>query len=539
MVAARLEGLAREIPIQIVRVRKVRILRELIPRVELARVGGAVADGVIRERLIERQRVRGARQPVEAIVAKALRPSPIRERRPISDGIVDIVGFVDLRAAADNLMQQIGDLTGRIVRVGRLRAVRQRDAGPARQRIVRVGRGVVARERARLDFPVRQGPVVQPHFVQQPGHKPRRHRRELPQGGGPPGPRIDVAPRRLRPEEGPIQVEPAGVARPHGGDPVPLPGSQRHGHDEIVLIGRAIAHQEAQRRRRARPGVRRVKLHQVELIVGRPRNLIHQRLIGRQRLELHQELDRERAGAEIHGGGVGEAHIIIDPIQTERLPRLPGGKRGAVLQGAVVAVLTVLRRPLARPPTDEPGHRRAARPGRARERREPVQRIVGIRVRARRVRERQPIAGLVVRVGQRHAWLIRGARGGHGGQAVGQIRGHREHTIGVRDTSQVADGIIRVAGNLTPRQRLAEELIHRVIGEADRLVLRGDPREQVIRAVVRVGHTVSARKRDGCERPRGGVVGVIGREIPWQRQGTQSTTGVIAERQRLAIGTGD
>src|SRR5439155_16583399 len=95
-----------------------------------------------------------------------------------------------------------------------------------------------------------------------------------------------------------------------------------------------------------------------------------------QRPELDPELDREVAGANIHGGGVGDADKIIPPVQAERLAHAPGGKGGAALQRAVIAVLAVGRRPLPPPPTHQAARRRAARPGRARERREPVQRIV-------------------------------------------------------------------------------------------------------------------------------------------------------------------
>ena len=114
MVAAALEGLARQIPVQIVRVREIGILRELIPCIELARVGRAIPDRIIRERLIEGQRVGGGRQPVEPIIAEILHTALIGEARAIPDRVVHIISLIDLRAGGENLVQDVLHLARRV-----------------------------------------------------------------------------------------------------------------------------------------------------------------------------------------------------------------------------------------------------------------------------------------------------------------------------------------------------------------------------------------------------------------------------------------
>ena len=59
MVPTALERLFGEVPVQIVRVREIGILSELVADIVQAAIGGAVADRIVTERLIERQRMRG------------------------------------------------------------------------------------------------------------------------------------------------------------------------------------------------------------------------------------------------------------------------------------------------------------------------------------------------------------------------------------------------------------------------------------------------------------------------------------------------
>ena len=55
-----------------------------------------------------------ASEPVKLIIAEALKTTPIRQAGPITDGIIDIVGLVDLAASRGELMRDAGDLTGGI-----------------------------------------------------------------------------------------------------------------------------------------------------------------------------------------------------------------------------------------------------------------------------------------------------------------------------------------------------------------------------------------------------------------------------------------
>ena len=81
--------------------------------------GGAIAHRVIGEGLrIEQERMAGGGQAIQLITAKRLRPSAIRQAGPVADPVIDIVRLVDLAAGGGQLMQNVGDLTCRIVGIG-------------------------------------------------------------------------------------------------------------------------------------------------------------------------------------------------------------------------------------------------------------------------------------------------------------------------------------------------------------------------------------------------------------------------------------
>ncbi len=56
-----------------------------------------------------------AGESIELIIPKRLASSPIRQTRPIADGVVGIRGLVDRGTRRRQLMEDLGDLTGRIV----------------------------------------------------------------------------------------------------------------------------------------------------------------------------------------------------------------------------------------------------------------------------------------------------------------------------------------------------------------------------------------------------------------------------------------
>ncbi len=70
-----------------------------------------------------------------------MRPASVRQTRPIPHGIVDIGGLVDLCARRRELVQNLGDLTSRIIAVGRLRTVGERHCRPPREGVVGKGGG--------------------------------------------------------------------------------------------------------------------------------------------------------------------------------------------------------------------------------------------------------------------------------------------------------------------------------------------------------------------------------------------------------------
>lgn len=95
------------------------IRRELVPGIHHRAAGCPIPHRVIREGLRRgEQGMGGRRQPIQPIIPKRLRSSPIRQARAIADIVVDIVRLVDLRAGRDDLVQDVGHLRGRIVGVG-------------------------------------------------------------------------------------------------------------------------------------------------------------------------------------------------------------------------------------------------------------------------------------------------------------------------------------------------------------------------------------------------------------------------------------
>ena len=57
----------------------------------------------------------GTGQPIQLVIAKRLRAPSIRQTGPIADGIIDIVGPVDLAAGGRELMANCGLPIGGIV----------------------------------------------------------------------------------------------------------------------------------------------------------------------------------------------------------------------------------------------------------------------------------------------------------------------------------------------------------------------------------------------------------------------------------------
>lgn len=81
-------------------------------------------------------------QPVEVVVPKRLGSTLVRQRGSVPHPVIEIVRFIDLGTGRGQLVEDVRDLRGGIVGVGRLGAVRQGHRRPA-------GEGVL-RETARL-----------------------------------------------------------------------------------------------------------------------------------------------------------------------------------------------------------------------------------------------------------------------------------------------------------------------------------------------------------------------------------------------------
>ena len=67
-----------------------------------------------------------AGESIQLVVAESLIPSSIRQTRPIADRVVDVVGFVDLRAGGRELVQDLGDPRRGIMRIAHCRLICRR-----------------------------------------------------------------------------------------------------------------------------------------------------------------------------------------------------------------------------------------------------------------------------------------------------------------------------------------------------------------------------------------------------------------------------
>lgn len=110
------QGLARQVAVVIVLIAVRRIRGELIPGVDDAAARCSVAHWVIGEALWRgQQRMARTGQPIQRIIAEALRAAPIRQTGPIPHRVVEIVGFINLGTRGGELVEDLGDLTGGIV----------------------------------------------------------------------------------------------------------------------------------------------------------------------------------------------------------------------------------------------------------------------------------------------------------------------------------------------------------------------------------------------------------------------------------------
>lgn len=100
--------------------------------------------------------------------------------------------------------------------------------------------------------------------------------------------------------------------------------------------------------------------------------------------------------------------------------------------------------------------------------------------------------------------------------------GHRQRAVGVGHRQEVPHCTIRITGHEITRQRLAQQLIHRVVRKGNLLQLRRDPLREIVIAVVLVGFDVAQRVGGGeqsvaiiIHKGRGLVLGVLDRqEVP-------------------------
>ncbi len=110
------ERYPREIPVVVVLVAVRGIGGELVAGIDHRAVGRAIADRIIGKGLARRrQRVTRAGQPIEWIIAEALRASSVRQAGPIPHRVIDVVRLIDLAAGGRELVEDIRDLTGGIV----------------------------------------------------------------------------------------------------------------------------------------------------------------------------------------------------------------------------------------------------------------------------------------------------------------------------------------------------------------------------------------------------------------------------------------
>ena len=110
------QGLPRQIAVVVVLIRMRGIGGELVPGVRHVARCGSVPHRVVGERLrCAEQRMAGGGQAVQAVIAKRLGASPVRETRAIPHTVIDVVCFVNLLAEGCQLMANRRDLRGRII----------------------------------------------------------------------------------------------------------------------------------------------------------------------------------------------------------------------------------------------------------------------------------------------------------------------------------------------------------------------------------------------------------------------------------------
>lgn len=110
------QGLPRQVAVVVIEVGVRGIGGELIARVRHIPGCGAIPDRIIGEALCRaEQRMTRTRQPIQIVVPKHLRASPVRETGSIPHSVIEIVGFINLRIRRRQLVEDIRDLRGGII----------------------------------------------------------------------------------------------------------------------------------------------------------------------------------------------------------------------------------------------------------------------------------------------------------------------------------------------------------------------------------------------------------------------------------------
>jgi hypothetical protein len=119
VVARREQRLSGATPVVVVLVCMRGVRGELIACIHHAAICRSVPHRIIGKGLwVEQQGMAGTGESIQLIVAEGLIPSAIRHASAIADRVIDVVGLVDGHVGRRELMQDIGHLTGGIVRCG-------------------------------------------------------------------------------------------------------------------------------------------------------------------------------------------------------------------------------------------------------------------------------------------------------------------------------------------------------------------------------------------------------------------------------------
>ena len=121
--------------------------------------------------------------------------------------------------------------------------------------------------------------------------------------------------------------------------------------------------------------------------------------------------------------------------------------------------------------------------------------------------------------------------------SVRQVVGHGQYAIGIGHIGQVADLVIEVTRHLAPRQGLAEQLIHGVVGEQDVVALRSPPLNKVVVAVVGVAFDLT-QGIGGAEQSVPAVVGKGGHLILGIGDGQEIAVAVVGIGRDTRVGIG-